>query len=611
MGSGSDTAQKSTARPVSVPFTVVGVVAIFALVAAAWGWLRPTTKTVSRYSISLPAGRSLSDQFGSHIAIAPDGSSFVFAAASAGTGSRIQLWMKRLDQLEATVLPGTQGARNQTYSPDGERLSFTAPAVKVLSLAGGSPITVAESDGDIRLLSTTGSLSWGPDGYIYAVSLDGLVRLRADGGPIEQVTIVDTAKGERAHLLPHALPNGLGVLFTVAYLSGGINRFIDSDVALVDLESGEHEILFRGVKPLYAQTGHILSLTVDGTLLATPFDADRLQMLGRGVTLQSGIGVRTNGRTDLVLSSSGTLMYTTRTDSSTTALVWVERDGSEREIDPGWTGSFGSVSLSPDETRLAVDAGVDANAIWIRNLERGTLRRLTFDGTQNQRPAWTPDGLGVLFSSDREADGEIWLQLVNGGRGDLILKAERRIADGFLSHDGEWLIYRTSAAVIGNGDIFAKRIGTDAVPVPLLNTPFGEWAPALSPDGRYLAYVSNRTGVAEVYVRPFPETGALQFVVSNNGGLEPVWARNGRELFYRNGAGEMVAVEVETEPTFVAGQQRVLFDAGGYRLVENYHSYDVTSDGERFVMIRMLGTGENEIIVVENFLDELRERMGN
>ena len=347
--------------------------------------------------------------------------------------------------------------------------------------------------------------------------------------------------GETSHRFPHVLPDGRNVLFTVTYRSGGRDSVIGSDIAVADLDSGEHVVLFRGVRALYSGTGHIVYVTVDRTLFAAPFDAAELRSSGQSIALATDIDVRPSGWTDLALSSSGTLMYTTGADSPPSELVWVSRDSRETRIDLEWSEAFDYVALSPDETRVAVGGAFEGNVvtdIWVSRLEGGVPQQRTFDGLQNQRPVWTADGLALVYSSDRERIGDLWRVPADGGDDpQLLLRRDRRIADGFLSRDGSWVIYRTSAGVAGSGDILAVSTGADTVSQTLLGTQSGEFAPALSPDGRYIAYVSNGTGTSEVYVKRFLDTGVARWPISNGGGQEPVWAQGGRELFYSKWSG--------------------------------------------------------------------------
>jgi serine/threonine-protein kinase len=290
--------------------------------------------------------------------------------------------------------------------------------------------------------------------------------------------------------------------------------------------------------------------------------------------------------------------------------VWVTRDGTAEEIHPGWTENFLWPKLSPDGTHLAVNiVANDEQQVWIKQLDRGPLPKLTFTGSFNVRPEWTPDGLSVAFVSDRRDDSDLYVRRADASApAELLLDEERRIGEVTYSPDGEWLVYRLGGG--GGRDLYARRVGADSA-VTLVATEYEETSPAVSPDGRWLAYVSNESGRSEVYVRPFPNTNDGKWLVSTDGGWEPVWAHSGRELFYRGGQ-TLMSVEVLQGPTFVPGERRVLFSTQEFRWNTRHQQYDVAPDDQRFVMIRNPG-GEalGELIVVENFFEELKAKVGN
>ena len=250
--------------------------------------------------------------------------------------------------------------------------------------------------------------------------------------------------------------------------------------------------------------------------------------------------------------------------------------------------------------------------------------KLTFEGATNFRPSWSPDGRSVLFSSNRDGvaqyDNDIYSKPAGAGADvvpDLVLDRPRGVVDAFWSPDGEWLVYRTTNIVEGAGDILAIRPGVDTVPVPLAATEFTEQSPTLSPDGRWLAYESNESGRFQIYVIPFPNIGdERRSPISTAGGRWPVWANSGRELFYLSLADELVAVDVQTTPTFARGAQDVLFSTSRFNLgssVTAHPMYDISFDDQRFVMVQGDGTvtDEPEFILVQNFFEVVREQVGN
>ncbi len=293
-------------------------------------------------------------------------------------------------------------------------------------------------------------------------------------------------------------------------------------------------------------------------------------------------------------------------------MVWVNREGVAQPVDPEWTGNFASLALSPDGRVLAV--GVDASTqLWIKDLQSGSFSRLTFEGTLNFRPSWTPDGQSVLFVSGELQDADLWIGRADGSRGaELLLDRERNVFEGIWSKDEQWLIFRTGNNDPGRGDILAIRTADSAV-VELVASPDAEESsPALSPDERWLAYVSDESGRREVYVRPFPNVDEARWLVSAGGGSEPLWSRSGRELFYRSGTNDMVAVEILAGPTFSRAEPRVLFSMRDYPSpVANHANYDIGPDDQRFIMIQLEeGDIESDVVMVLNWFEELKAKVG-
>ncbi|UCD25597.1 MAG: protein kinase [Gemmatimonadota bacterium] len=575
------------------------------------GWLRPRAqepRPVIRYSMSMPDGEGLIPRFGSRLALSPDGSRLVYVGPGEGGG---QLWVRQRDQLNGRPLPGTNGAQSPFFSPDGASVGFSTPgprSIKVASLGGGPPVTVADSG------LGSGGASWGTDGFIYADAgggLEGLVRIPATGGVPEFVSAADSAQEESSHHWPHALPGGKGVLFTVSH--GSLTDLTRLDIAVLDLATGSHEILVRGVAARYTATGHLVYVTADGSLMAAPFDEDALELTGPAVALTEGIALRLAGSLDVALSETGTLAYVTGGVAEDPAeMVWVDREGRQQPVDPNWFGEFYTPAISPDGTRLAVavvgDAGRD---LWIKQLDTGPLSRITFPMGQDHRPWWTADGRSVLFISDRGETRDLYRRRADGvGQPELQLDLPEAVNQASISPDGEWLVYRTGR---NNAlDIYARRLQGDTTPIPLINDPnINEHSPTLSRDGKWLAYVSDESGRWELYVRPFPNINDGRWQVSTSGGSEPVWSHSGRELFYKNTTDELMVSEVQTDPTFMTGQQHALLSVTGYYNYAFHPQYDVTPDDQRFIMIRFRGVGESgELIVVENWFDELMERVG-
>ena len=584
------------------------------LLALAWTLLRPASSSpVTRYRVKLPEGQSLSVSPWSRVAVSLDGSTLVYMS----DGNRATRLMLRLrDQLDAVALPGTENAINPAMSPDGKRVAFMDGVgnarIKVVSLAGGSPDFITDS-----LVGIPG-LTWGADGFLYYDRLGRgpLMRVPQTGGRAESIGRLDSLKGEQQHAWPDALPNGKGVIMTVSRGGPGNMGSESDEIAVLDVATGAHRALVRGIFARYARSGHLVYVTALGALMAVPFDQDRMETVGVPVALAEGLGVRIGGgAVDLALSATGTMWYAAGkvVSSATLEAVWVGRDGVATRAAADWRGLIliGNPALSPDDRRLAVSTLEPTSQIWVKDLDDGPLAKLTLTGQNNTRPAWSPDGRSVAFVSDQQNGRDLYQLLADGSRSATLLVDEKRPVDEVVfSRDGAWVIYRAGTNV-GERDLYARRIGSDSS-IVLAGTAADETSPALSPDGRWLAYVSTDAGRAEVYVRPFPNRADGRWQISVQGGQEPVWAHSGSELFYRvagNTNAQMV-MEVTTGPTFKPGTRRVLFPLDRYVMSAGHQQYAVSRDGRRFLMIRNPEADRfDEVVVVENFFEVLRARV--
>jgi serine/threonine-protein kinase len=581
------------------------------LLAAALLWVvtrPPPPQPVARYLVSLPEGQGLSGTPWSRLAISPDGSRLVYV----GDGERgTRLFVRTRDQLHATALPGTEGAINPVFSPEGSRVAFmdrvAGGHIRVVSLAGGPAVSVTDS-----AVGAPG-LTWGYDGFIYydVLGAGPLMRVRETGGPAESIGRLDSTRGELQLAWPDALPNGRGLIMTVSHGGPGAGGSEADEIAVLDLATGTHRVLVRGVFARYVRSGHLVYVTAEGVLMGVPFDPDRMELAGEAVALTQGVGVRVGGgAVDLAVSASGTLWYVAGSVGSagTQEVVWVERDGAATPVAAGWAGLISDPVLSPDGKRLAVGTRELVSEVLIKELDQGPLSKLTEPGSNHVRPAWSADGRSVAFVAEGFPDRNLYQRLADGSRSaTLLLDVERPVEEAVFSRDGVWLIYRTGLFV-GEGDLHARRLGSDSS-IVLVATPAFETSPALSPDGRWLAYVSNESSTPEVYVRPFP-TGDGRRQISVQGGQEPVWAHSGRELFYRTASGaipQQMAIEILPGPTFTAGERRTLFPLTRFVLSSSHQQYTVAPGDQRFVMIRATGSERaDQLVVVENFFEVLR-----
>ena len=590
----------------SRPTVAIAAVAVLALIAAAWGWFRSTPAApTSWHSVSLgDTVRVVTDY--PAMALSPDGRALVFKDERQNG----LLWLKRLGQLDPLPIPGTERAQNPEFSPDGEWVAFIADGqLKKVRTTGGATVTLADS-----VAGGFGGAAWLDDNtLVYAVpALLTFKRVNAAGGtstPAMTDSII--TGGGLGH--PVALPNARGVLFQNCG-SGCVTMSIE----VLDLETGRHKRLLDDVAMAwYLPNGRLLYVRRDGVAMAAPFDLDKLEITGEAVPVLEEIDVWPLGGFALLSwSRSGSLVYVRGSGSAPlNAFVRVDRRGLVMPIDTSWYGEFNSLALAPDGRHLAVGMGVGSGLnIWVKQLDTGPSTRLTF-GNQDRRPAWSADGRMVAFIRDSANTSAVYGRPADGSGPDRMLaKIDRMVQEVEWTPDGRWVIVRTDNTTAGAGDLVGIRIDGDSAVVPLVASPFSELHPSISPDGRWLAYMSNESGINEVYVRPFPNTQAVRWQVSNGGGGSPVWSMAGDELFFLDRDGYLVAARVQvTATTFNVGRVSQLFDASAFEYDAFNKSFAVTPDGDMFVFIARRRTleanDEQRIVWVENWFADLEERL--
>jgi len=574
-------------------------------------WLaRPPSPPVTRFNVTPAEGAALLPNVaGVDIAISRDGSRLVYVGQAPGG---TQLWERSLGDLEPAPIRGTSNARDPVFSPDGSAVAFRVGNTLRTSTFGESSATTLVNE------DLTGGPEWGVDGMLYFPLGAQLYRVAPGGRDPEPVTSATAGP----HRYPSALPGGRHLLFIIE--APGTPE--DSRIAVVDVGSGEIRDVGPGLIARYAESGHLVFGTANGTVRAAPFDVGRTAMTGPAVTVLTAADLRNGPATKFAISANGTLVYRTGlVDPVIMQLAWITRSGRATLVDPGWTFNPGldnrSWDLSPDGTRLALKAVTDLGEdIWIKPIPTGPMARLTFAADEERMARWSPDGETVAYIASGEGNLDVWARRADGtGEPVLLADLDRSVADAVWSPDGQSLLVRTAGTpgVIGGRDIYLVPVGTEGAPVPLLTSSADEGAPALSPDGRWLAYNSDETGRREVFVRPFPNLASGQFQVSSGGGRAPVWSSDGRELFFvADATGEnadsrrLMVAAVDPGPPFRVLRPETLFDIeDSYYLANNSTSYRVSNDDERFLMARFVGQGaRTELVFVQGFFEILRER---
>jgi eukaryotic-like serine/threonine-protein kinase len=549
-----ETDVSQTAAPAVVSQRRRVVVAVAALIATCaivgtlvWVAMRqaePTPPRVSRLQLTPAGAAALSIGWNDRdLTITPDGSRLIYTG-NQGT----QIFVRALDAL-APVAVFTGRVAGLFVSPDGQWIGFYdgLGVLKKVAVAGGPAVTLATID-------TAGSsgATWGPDDTIIIAtnSVDtGLQRVSAAGGPLTVLTRPDRAQGEADHFWPEMLPDGRTVLFTITSLTGGLDA---AQVAALDLQTGARRILVRGGSHArYVSSGHLVYAAA-GALRAVPFDLARLETRGTPVTVVPDVVTTIKGGVDAVVAADGTLAYVLGTVEGTPhTLVWVDRQGRETPI-PAPPRPYLLPALSPDGTRVAVFANDQQRDLWLWDLHRTTLTRLTSTPGVDVIQVWTPDSRRLVFTSERAGVRNLFWQAADGaGAVEQLTESPDTQYPTGVSPDGRRLIFTDESPTTTN-DVMAIELDATRRVTPLVQSPFNERNGAVSPDGRWLAYEANDSGQFEIYVRPFPDVNSGRWQVSTTGGTRPIWTRGGQELVYVSPTGALMGVGVARTPAWAA-----------------------------------------------------------
>jgi serine/threonine-protein kinase len=592
----------------------LSVIVVAGLAAGTVLWMRPVAAParVARFVIPTPAEPPIQFSLAPVpvIAISRDGSRLVYRMTDGvSTLTSGILYQRRLGQVEATRMPGTEGANGFFFSPDGTWVGFSTGldnTLKRVAVAGGSPQTICALDGPLR------GASWGlDDTIVFATAASkGLRRVSAAGGQPQVLTKVDPTKGETDHWWPEVLPDGKAVIFTA--WNGTVER--SRIVALAFATGQVSEIVRGGSHPHLSSWGHLV-YAVGVTLNAVRFNTARLAAVGDPAPLIEGVSFTPYGAAQYALAGDGSLIYVkgglSGPISQRRTLVWVDRQGREEAINVP-PRLFAYARLSPDGTRVALDARDQENDIWIWDLVRGGLQRLTNDPGRNRMPIWTPDGTRVAFTAEREGVESVYWQKADGtGVPERLSIGQTAQGPESFSPDGTRLVFTTPLDAPIHHLGLLSLAGERAAEM-LLNTNVNVTNAEVSPDGHWLAYESNESGQAEVYLAPFPDVKAQKRPVSTSGGTRPLWSRDGRELFYYVVPDTIMAVPVRLGTDVVLGKPQVVLKGGFAAAAYIGRHYDVSLDGKRFLLLKDAEPAKSappEVILVQHWDEELKAKL--
>ena len=566
-----------------------------------------TSLEVKQFALAQLAEGSLVMQTAPAVLFSPDGSHLISTVRIA---EKPQLVDRELSSAATRTIEGTKGAQDPFFSPDGKWIGFFAGGLlKKVLLSGGVPETLCKAE------NSRGG-TWASDGSIvFTPGTDApLYRVSAEGGSIEAISTVDAGAKERSHRWPHALPGGKAILFSVAYQTG--NPLDDANIAVLDRSTGKHKIIVKGgVFAHYVAPGYIV-YSRRNALVAVPFDLNRLEVTGPSMIVQENVeGLKNNGRVQYSLSDNGDLAYVEgrSDDPGDTAqpLVWVDRKGGEKVLSEA-RQRYSKPRLSGDARTLFVEVADPEAAIWSYNIERGTLSRITYGGV-SYGPIPSPDGQRLAYEATRDGVAGVLVSQVDGSGEQRLSSTKRLHVPTSWTSDGS-AVAVTAGADSGYLEVWLIPVSGDHTPQVIVQGPFNAGGARFSPDGHWMAYVSDESGRNEVYLRGFPNAGA-RIQISADGGMAPVWSHDGRELFFRNG-DQVFGVSMTLGSQAVAGKPQVLFsrligeDASGpaYNIIADF---DVSLDGQHFVMPKYTAEARNppKAIVILNWREELKRKM--
>jgi len=533
-------------------------------------------------------------------AISPDGRHIAITAETEGVN---HVWLYSLGAPEPKRLQGTEDARYPFWSPNGRNIGFfSGGKLKKIAVSGGSSETICEApDGQ--------GAAWGSAGVIiFAPTPDGtpLYRVSEGGDAPAAATSLDSTRLETGHIFPRFLPDGRHFVF----LSRSAKPE-NTGIGAGSLDQLQTRFLFPSDSNAeFSIAGYLLFMR-RREILARRFDAEKLESIGDPVKLaeQGNFNIEPP-YTPLSVSGDGLLVYQ-GAGNPNTQLVWYDRNGRQLSS-AGPLGEYLGLNISPDGKKailLCFEPQKAGNDLWSFDLERETLPRVTYSPASTNFPLWSPEGDTIAYCSNRERFWAIWQKGVNDGDGkeELLFKEDsHHIFPDDWSSDGKFIVYQKIGEKT-SFDLWLLPMSGDRQPKPYLTTQFDERLAKVSPDGRWLAYRSNESGRNEIYVQSFPEPGR-RVMISKGGGNLPRWGRNGRELYYVAADNKLMAVHVETGANFAAGAPTALFDLVRCGLSDIRYLYDVSADGQKFLVIRPLEDASSRpLTLVQNWTELLKK----
>jgi serine/threonine-protein kinase len=595
------TVEAPAKRP--VPWMVAAGLFALAAVAAgfmAWRAAQPVELSLERVDAELDP--PLEMRTGTGLILSPDGKRLAYVA-SGGQGPP-HLWTRRLDQPKPVRLDGTSGASHPFFSPDSKWIAFGAEGkLKKISVDGGAALTLCDA-AQLR------GGSWGEDGNIIAALEvnSGLMRVPAAGGAPSPVTKFDAARKETRHRWPQILPGGGAVLFT-SHTSGG--NYDEAHVDVWSLADGKRKNVHRGASwARYLPTGHLIFLH-QSTLFAVPFDLERLEKRGTPAPVLEDVAFLQGALLDT--SAAGGLIYVNgRQSVDQSTIQWLDKEGKTLPLRAA-PAAYSYPRFSPDGKRLAVNIGDAGNSdIWVYEWERDTMSRLTFGAEPEYASIWSPKGTYIYYSV--VGQGLFRLKADGSGKPEKVLGSNAITRSHSFSPDGKWLAYMEVAG--GRPDLWTVALDADGAeakagkPQAFLKTPFVEVDAMFSPDGKWLAYASNESGRYEIYVRPFPDTGG-KWMVSNGGGSDPVWSRNGREIYFHGGDSRLMVSTYAAKGGAFAASKPEVWSSRQLTSMGVANFYDLSPDGKRFAVADRMAGEERpaKVAFLFHFFDELKRRV--